>query len=150
MKILNILSLVLNIILILAVALLIVSIYAILHPEPDCSLGFNYQYSPHRHSIEINTATATNLYTIYYDDFLNFEDYIVVKKKYDGSEIVGNWSSESSPQQDNTSDKTIPENELVPGNTYYYIIAKRNNVLIGPLTYRDCVAICSDMGIKLF
>lgn len=84
------------------------------------------------------------------DRFLNFDDYVVVKKVYDDSETMRKWNMRGNAETRSFSDLSVPENAMVVGNTYYYIIDKRHNKQIGPLEYKNCVAVCSDLGLRLF
>lgn len=110
-------------------------------------LGYHYDYSvfDDRESID-----GKRMPSIDCDRFLNFDDYVVVKKVYDDSETMRKWNMRSNAETGSFSDLSVHENAMVVGNTYYYIIDKRHNKQIGPLEYKNCVAVCSDLGLRLF
>ena len=84
---------------------------------------------------------------ICYDEYRNFDNYFVVKKKYDGNqEIVKKWRSDRDGRIVNEAD-TVSK---IPGQTYYYIIRKDTNRLTGPLTYEDFISRSTHLGLSLF
>lgn len=122
-------------------------------PRP-IQLGSNYldyYYEAEKHIISSRNQK------IVYDEYINFDNYIVIKKKYEGKDIVKIWESENSDKilydEDGKMHVYTQNPDTVPkliNNVYYYIINKRINELEGPFSYNEFLDKCNEKELYLF
>ena len=133
-------SVILNVLLLLLGGVFALAIYAMLN------LGVDFLGDDFQAKFVFSEISAWD-HSICYDEYQNFDNYFVVKKKYDGNqEIVKKWLSYRDGRIVDEAD-TVSK---IPGQTYYYIIGKNTNSIIGPLDYKDFVDSCSAREIRLF
>lgn len=120
--------------------------YLLVQTPVTVNLGCNYVANNEVSEISVNGRMIS------FDSYYNMDNYIVVKKTYDNTEIVHYWPSDNQTAicRDSLGCEASDPVAMIEGKTYYYIINKCTNELIGPFEYDAFIEVCSDMGINLF
>lgn len=122
--------------------------------ETDDNLNLGEDYFVDTEHKTIYTGWS---HDITFDSYINFDNYIVIKKKYDGNDIVKKWDREGADRLIYDEDGKIDAIKQKPdtvskriNETYYYIINKRNNELKGPYSYKEMLHECYEKNLYLF
>ncbi|MDE6206790.1 MAG: hypothetical protein K2M55_03185 [Muribaculaceae bacterium] len=140
-------SKVFNVVLLLIAAMCTFILFTLPSTPTYLELGDGYYIRREFFSKQPDPAILKGVYQKYvpFDEYKNFDNYIVVRKKYEYEKMV---NSERENVQDTTSYvKSYPERV---GTNYYYIISKSTDEIIGPLDHNNLVIVATDKGIRLF